>query len=154
MKTYIGIVRDHSGSMSGLKQYAIEDFNTNLQQIKDNETSKHQNIISVVECGIHNADRTSIYYGTLVKPREQLVPVKEVPPLDFYRAESKTPLFDSVGAIIEQFEKIKRVAKTTSFLVLVITDGEENCSRFWGNWYNTSKLSEKIKELEATGKWT
>ena len=86
MKTYVGIVRDHSGSMLGLNTYAIEDFNTNLQQIKDNENSKHQNIVSVVECGIRNNNITSKYYRTFVNPKEQLVPVKEVPPLGFYRA--------------------------------------------------------------------
>jgi len=41
MKQFIGIVRDHSGSMSGLRSKAMEDFNSQLEVMKS-ESEKRE----------------------------------------------------------------------------------------------------------------
>ena len=49
--TKIALIRDHSGSMSSLRNGAINDFNLTLAGIK-NSTSGQKALISVVECGV------------------------------------------------------------------------------------------------------
>ena len=59
MKNYIGISRDHSGSMSGITTAAMRDYNQLIQDI--NTASKSEGIdtvVDVVECG-----RKSARYG-------------------------------------------------------------------------------------------
>lgn len=150
MKTYVGIVRDHSGSMFDLANYAKEDFNLMLNQIKQNSNTKNKNFVSVVECGVYGND--SKYHQ--VNLSEELVPVEKISDMKTYKIVGGTPLYDSVGCLIEHLEKVKRIGKKDAFLVNVITDGQELHSRVWGNQFNSEMLSNKIKELESTGRWT
>ncbi len=147
--TYIGIVRDHSGSMTNLAGLAMKDYNEQLRTIKSNTNKKNINFLSVVECGTRN-----YFNGSQVNPREILADVNFVNEINTYETPGGTPLYDSVGELITQFENIKKVAKTTSFLIVVITDGQELHSKIWGNEYRPEPLASKIKELQATGKWT
>jgi hypothetical protein len=62
-----------------------------------------------------------------------------------------TALLDSVGDLITQFEAAPDANDpNVSFMVMAITDGEENASHTW-NWHS---LTEKIRSLQATDRWT
>ncbi len=51
-KNYIGISRDHSGSMSSIARPAAKDYNSNIASIQANSEREKQNtIVSVVEQG-------------------------------------------------------------------------------------------------------
>jgi hypothetical protein len=75
-------------------------------------------------------------------------------PIEDYRYVAdgySTPLLDSVGELIELLENVPdKHDPEVSFLVMIITDGEENSSRKW----NSRRLTEKIRELQATDRWT
>lgn len=144
MKTYVAIVRDHSVSMRRLANGAREDFNLSVQSIKDTVMPGDQALISVVECGV----------GPLAETRvvARFTPSYEFPMLNSYHTTGMaTPLLDSVGAAIHELSNVyDRDSLGTAFLVMVITDGEENNSKIW----NASKLAHEIRRLQNTDRWT
>ncbi len=123
MKNYIGISRDHSRSMNSLAGAAAKDYNSNIESIKLNSEKENQDtIISVVECGVGVAGKVvrSVVNSTVSK----LKPLRES---EYHTNGSSTPLYDSVGELIEILEKVPDANDpSVSFLVMVITDGEEN----------------------------
>lgn len=141
-RQYIGISRDHSGSMAHLASYAQKDYNDLLNSIKNASTV--QNIptwLSVVECGRPE---------TPVNVEKVNVPINTVQPMYIYPVGGNTPLFDSIGKLIETLESTPDAHDPeVSFLVMVITDGEENASIIWRN-----SLNEKIAQLQRTNRWS
>lgn len=147
MKNYIGISRDHSASMRGIARAAGHDYNDNIAAIKEN-AQKHNidTIVSVVQCGAGYPAK--VVREVVNSNVNKLKPIAE----GKYIADgNSTPLFDSVGDLIEQFESVPDANDPdVSFVVMIITDGQENSSRKW----NGSTLSKKIKQLQATDRWT
>lgn len=191
MKQYIGISRDHSGSMYHIGSAAARDYNDNVATIRDAARSNGiETIVSVVECGYgHTRDVRRVIENA---PVSSLRPIIES---QYSTRGSGTPLFDSVGELIEMFEQIDATASTDSpydsmgkeelrqacrdagisysklnnagmrdalkakhplanndisFLVMAVTDGEENASRR----YSARTIAEKIRKLQATDRWT
>lgn len=145
MKNYIGISRDHSASMRPLTQQAANDYNSKIEAIKTGTIQNNQDtIVSVVECGTGHTSRV----GRAVVNSN----VTALIPLTTYEANGNgTPLFDSVGELIEMFESVPDYNDPdVSFLVMAITDGAENASRK----YTAASLSRKIAQLISTDRWT
>ena len=96
MKNYIGISRDHSGSMSMIANAAARDYNDNIASIKEGATEHSiDTIVSVVKCGT----------GRPAKNVMEVVNsnVNALKPLTGYVADGNaTPLFDSVNMLIDQ----------------------------------------------------
>lgn len=146
-KQYIGISRDHSGSMSHIARHAARDYNANIATIREAAaTHSVDTIVSVVKCG-HG--RQGIVHRDITNSNvTQLQPLLE----SAYEANAgSTPLFDSVGDLIEQFQAVPDYNDPdVSFLVMAVTDGQDNSSRR----YSARSLAQKIKELQATDRWT
>lgn len=108
LKNYIGISRDHSGSMLSIARAAARDYNNNIATIRDAATSTNiETLVSVVECG----------YGTTSLVRRDLIneSVTSLQPIKEYQYSAKgygTPLFDSVGELIEIFEAVQASTPT------------------------------------------
>jgi hypothetical protein len=147
MKNYVGISRDHSGSMRSIARAAARDYNSKVVSIREASQSNNlDTIVSVVECGYGHTDqvrRAVVNSSAMVL--EQINEQK-------YQADGHgTPLWDSVGELIEMFESVPDYAdKSVSFMVMAITDGEENASRK----YSAQKIAAKIRELNNTDRWT
>lgn len=145
-KNYIGISRDHSGSMRSIAHVAGRDYNSKIEAIKKSSLDNHQDtIVSVVECG-HGTGRG-------IKRVVTNSNVTALQPITGrYIADGcGTPLFDSVGDLIELFEAAPDYSDPeVSFLIMAITDGYENASHRW----NARSLAAKIKELNLTDRWT
>ena len=142
MKQYIGISRDHSGSMNSLSLAAQKDYNENVSAIRDAALeSGIDTIVSVVRCGIRSKVDREVVNSAVQKLR----------PLTRYETDGQTPLFDSVGELIELLSAVPDAQDPeVSFLIMAVTDGEENASRVW----SADKLSRKIRELQRTDRWT
>lgn len=149
MKTHLLFVRDHSGSMRGINEAALRDYNQVITSVRDAALVNRQDTyVSVVECG----------YGTTSGVRRDVVgvPINSVYPLTHYRADGGgTPLFDSVGECITIGESVPdALDPQTAFVVMVTTDGYENASLRWGNHNNSGILSGAMQRLQATDRWT
>lgn len=147
LKDYVGISLDHSASMRGLTELAARDYNQMISDIKTNAIEFQQDIIvSRVNCGYGSTANVSVeVQNSSVSALEQI-------PEHSYEANGRgTPLFDSVGLLIDIFEKMPDAGQqNVSFLINIITDGGENASQYW----SARKLSQKIQALQATDRWT
>lgn len=145
IKQYIGFSNDHSASMNGITEAARKDYNANIAAIKGEAIRTGiDTIVSVLQCGVGSRVE-NIFSSTL----SSIIALK---PLDSYRADGHgTPLFDSVGMLIEQFKALPDAnQQEVSFLVFVTTDGDENASKRWTG----SSLGAEIRRLQATDRWT
>lgn len=140
-KTYVGLVRDHSGSMGGLTTAAKNDYNNTLASLKET-TLAGQEVEVVV---------TS--FGSSIQS-ERMAPVQSIKPMTRYTADmGMTALVDAVmhtiSALYEQAGP-DRDNPDVAFLVMTTTDGGENSSRRF-RW---NDLQNKVAELTRTDRWT
>lgn len=144
-KQYVGLVRDHSGSMSYLAVTAMKDYNTLIGEIKSaSDQYDIDTIVSAVECG--RGDGGEVRVDFLNSSISRLKPLKT-----YVTDGSFTPLFDSVGEIIDALEKAPDAKDgNVSFLVMVVTDGQENRSTKWSG----RTLGDRIVRLMQTDRWT
>lgn len=158
MKQYIGFVRDHSISMTSLAAYAARDYNTNIEAVQ-RASNAHQldTIVNTVMCGI--AGNESIAWSRRqnrgVVKREvvnsNVHMLKPIPERSYPTTGGSTPLFDSVGELIELMENVPDADdRSVSFLLIIITDGQENDSQKW----DARLITEKIRKLQYTDRWT
>ncbi|AGS81147.1 hypothetical protein [Caulobacter phage Cr30] len=147
MKTYIGISRDHSISMQSLSKAAARDYNSNIASIKqESQNNQVDTIVSVVKCGVGS-------YATVEREivNSNVNVLQPIPEHGYICNGRATPLFDSVGELITLLESVPDANDPeVAFLIMIITDGEENSSKTW----NASKLSAKIQELQRTDRWS
>lgn len=141
MKQYVGISRDHSGSMSSLSNTAMRDYNDTIQSVK---TESHSNDIDTIVSVVS-------HQGKIVKEVVNSS-VQQLKPLTSYPTPGPdTPLFDSVGQLVDMLQAAPDANKPdVSFLVIAVTDGYDNASRTWSG----TRLGKKIQELQATDHWT
>jgi len=139
---HIAFVVDRSGSMRSIKAQVVKVFNHQLDTVQSNAKSAGQKTFL----------STFMFHSSVDKPRHLAAPVENVPklaPKDFQLGGS-TALLDAVGTAITQLQKAKGAKdKNTSFLVVVITDGEENSSRRF-----KKSLKGLISQVQKTGRWS
>src|SRR5882672_320670 len=130
MKNYIGLSRDHSRSMWSITRPAAKDYNDNIRAIQDAARNNNiDTIVSVVKCGV--GPYASVEREVINSNVHVLQPINEIA----YIADgSGTPLWDSVGELIDLLSEVPDADDAeVSFLVMVITDGEENFSKKWSS---------------------
>ena len=144
MKNYIGFVNDHSGSMGGLRMAATKDYNANILAVKEAASREMlDTVVSVVGVGYPR--------GREVTRQVQISNPHVLKPISSWATQGGTPLLDGIGNMIELFQSLPDANnQDVSFLVMVTTDGEEIDSKK----YTWNTLSNLIKEVMATGRWT
>ena len=144
MKTYVGFVRDHSGSMGSLRFAAMRDYNLMLQGIKNSVNPVHEIKAAVVECGVG-------YYGD-VRLSQYLRDITYMDELKDYKADGgRTPLWSSVFTAINELKKplYNSINEQIAYLVMVTTDGQNNVNNDL-----IDSLKKDIRDLQATDLWT
>lgn len=150
MKNYIGFVNDHSGSMQSLARAAVADYNTTITAVKDAATREMlDTVVSVVGIGL-GPNRVG-RQGCGVVRQVVISNPHVLKPLTSWPTPGGTPLYDGVGEMIELFLSLPDYQnQDVSFLVVTTTDGREEHS----TKYNAQTLASKVRELQATGRWT
>jgi uncharacterized protein YegL len=135
----IEIVFDASGSMGVIRQKALDAVNQQIEAIRTNSLNSGQ----VVNLGI-------TFFNGLGSNRMSF-DASNIRTINFseYIPDGGTPLWDAVGRAMDQAPSANR-NEDTSYMVIVVTDGEENESRT----YNQTNLGEKIKKAIASDIWT
>lgn len=146
MKQYVGFSRDHSASMRHIAHVAARDYNSKVETIRTAATVNGiDTIVSVVECGAGRTSQTKT-----VVLNSSVSALKLIPDRGYIADGMGTPLYDSVVDLINIFKAVPDAnSPDVSFLVMAITDGDENASRTTG-----SQLGAMIRQLEATDRWT
>ena len=133
---YVFKVLDASSSMDRYTEHTISTFNESLDALKEAEAEVHVIRIDfadqarVVRRGSYNDGDHSISRGN-------------------YRAYGNTAMYDAIGLAFEEADRLV-TDENTSFLMEVLTDGEENHSRKW----NAHQIKREIEARKRTGQWT
>ena len=139
-QTYIALVIDRSGSMSGVRDAAFTGINEQLNTIRFNAAKGGETFVTYIQFD----DQIET-----VLDKVDANTVKDITKAQ-YEPRGATAMLDAIGTAIEGFEKSVTETEDTAYLLIVISDGYENASQK----YNYSSLAEKVKKLEATNKWT
>jgi hypothetical protein len=139
-KNYLMMVLDESTSMGSIKSQAISAFNEQIKTVKENS-----NGIEVVVDLVKFSSTVSVVFQN-----EKISKVKNLTE-ETYTPNSMTAMYDGVGKAIELLQARPDINDpNVSVLMLIISDGEENSSKYW----SASKVAEQLKSLQATGRWT
>lgn len=136
-KTYVAIVLDRSGSMSSIHKQTVEGINEQLRALKDNADKGGDTLVSLVQ------------FDTQIETVFDNVNAKELKYLtegDF-QPRGGTAMYDGIWNAINLL-KSKEQTDDTSYLICVISDGQENASQE----ISQQILSDEIKKLQS-GNW-
>lgn len=137
--TRIAIVVDRSGSMRSIKDAAAAGLDEQLTTIKLNSDKSDETWVTLVRFD-HEID--VVFNNKNAKDLETDLGANIVDP------RGMTAMNDAVMKAINLLQE-KKDTSGTAYLIVVISDGMENSSETKSN-----VLSETIKKLETTGKWT
>lgn len=141
LKNYVSIILDGSGSMTTIKDEAIQVFNGQLKTLRENK-GEMETYLSVITFGTE-VNKPIVWCGNV----DDIIEIDEKQ----YVPNGLTALYDAVGTTIVELKKDVDVNdENTSFLMIIITDGYENNSKI----FNSEKLSELIQDCQKTNRWT
>lgn len=137
---HMAIALDESGSMAGTKKQTISGVNEQLQELK--KTSAVDSTVTLV----------TFSGPTDIKVIYSAKPISEVKELteDDYNPNGGTAMYDGVGRLFNELQQKVVDDENTSYLVLVVSDGEENTSAE----YDSPKIAQMVKDRLATKRWS
>lgn len=138
-KTYVAIVLDRSGSMAGIHKQTVEGLNEQFNAIRRDAKTAGDMEITLVQFD----DVIDVVFANQLPEN-----LKDWSMTDF-QPRGMTAMNDAVWHAINLL-KAKPETEDTGFLVCVISDGAENSS----TEVTRMILSEEIKRLQNTDKWT
>lgn len=147
LKNKIAFVVDRSGSMGGFRHDVPRVFNDLVRGIR--EKSQETGIETTVsfmsfDNNYGSSDLNYHYFEHPVGSARELQPGE-------YQPRGGTPLRDAIGDMVERLRKLEGAKdEKTSFLLYVLTDGEENQSKNWSEF----ALRELLQEVQKTDRWT
>ena len=144
LQTHVAFCIDESGSVKGIVKPLVEAYNQTVTDIRG----------AVLDEG-QEASMTALAFGDRVLKHRILYAgqqVQTVEPLKHtdLNPTGMTPLFDSVYRAIKKLEELDDGKESTSFVVSVVTDGQENDSRNPG----VPAAIKLIREKTNTDRWT
>jgi len=143
-KTYVVMILDRSGSMEMMRKEAIDVYNEQIKTVKE-MTDDHEVYMSLITF-------STVVDGAVIW-NEGVENLKEKLDESSYVPDGLTALMDALGTTITRLDEEVKVKEDddTSFLIITISDGQENNSKIWNTG---TKLADKIKELTDRGMWT
>lgn len=136
-KIYNLIIIDESGSMSCIRQQAMDSVNETIQTIRAAQ-ERNENQEHFVTLVTFNDTATIV---------NDCAPINEIKELtaESYRPDCCTALYDAMGLSLSALQK--KVSKEDKVLVTIVTDGYENASQE----YNLRAIKALVEELKAKG---
>lgn len=143
---HIAILIDRSGSTASIKPRLINQFNQQAALIRDRSNTEHQKTHLSLYTFESSADRPLLFEVPL-----DLVDLKPLTNSS-YEIGGMTAMFDSIGMAIEDLQHFHRDLRSAdhSFLVIVLTDGQENQSRK----YTATTINKLMRDKVQTDVWS
>ena len=131
--------------MQGSEAQTIAGFNTNLKTVQDLEIEFKEQEYAV----------SLTFFNEQVSPVIKNAKSSTLNPLTrmSYMPSGSTALLDAIGKSIYDIKSVygpEIEQDLASVVLIIITDGQENASRF----YTYHDIARMIKELDATERWT
>lgn len=147
----VAFILDMSGSMGSIRDAAREGTSTYLSDLQKEERSL------VRKHGKGTYTRLSVTaFDTAFENWIINMPIAsvDVPALiQRYQPRGWTALYDAIANTITRLESSKE-GEDERFLVVVMTDGQENSSVEYGGENGRRRLFDLVKAYEAKGNWT
>ena len=143
--TRIAIVLDKSGSMGNDHQNptrtseTVEGYNKQIREIVSNSNSQD------IKLSLFTFNQT-VYEHLIDVDAKELTEAT----VESYNPSGWTAWYDGLGYAIEKLEELGKNDPECSYLVITISDGQENHSTH----FNSNTLRKKIDACKATKKWT
>ncbi len=144
-KTIYHLIVDKSGSMGDCIPQTINGFNEQVSKISELQQQYPEQELTI---GLTTFNQE--VYEHFYESRPEMVKQLNT---NTYRPDGSTALLDAVGLStkhIEELMKIQRVDTDTTVVIVILTDVEENASKF----YTLKDIKAMISRLQETGKWT
>lgn len=141
LKNYVAIVLDRSGSMQNMRREAVDMFNEQVDALQKS-TGEMKTFVSLVT-----------FASQVDEPEIWCEDVAKFPKFSHsdYNPKGGTALRDAIGKTIQKFESMDASKDpNSSFLIIAITDGDENSSID----FSSSRLAELIQSMQETKRWT
>jgi uncharacterized protein YegL len=143
--TYYQFILDASGSMSNCRHETLQNLNLHLKTIQNLQKEFSEQIFRV----------SLTLFNTRLHQKWAYKSPLDIEPLTLveYIPEGSTALLDAIGTQIHEIQHRfgeQMESDEATVVMVILTDGEENSSRF----YDFPFISKTIKRLEKTGKWT
>lgn len=142
-KTVYHLIVDESGSMIDCVESVINGIKEQINKIS---TLQIDFVDEEITIGLTTFNDNVKHHFFQSKPTD----VKLVD-FGFFEPEGTTALYDAMGStikIIENEVNLDNILSTT-FVIIILTDGYENASKF----YNLETIRSNISRLEKTGRW-
>jgi len=144
LQTHVGFCIDESGSIQGIVKPLVAAYNKNVDSIRDAVLAEGQEAtMTALAFGHRTLKHRVLYVG------QQVQTVQELKDGDI-QPSGMTPLFDSVYRAIKKLEELDDGKDETTFVINVVTDGQENSSHDPGVLTTVIEMDRKI----ATDRWT
>lgn len=149
VKTYVGLCLDRSSSMWDSLKGTISGFNEQLERLQD-EHDENVGDVTKVSLVTFNERVTPVYLNEHVNDVEKLSE-------ENYRPRGMTAMLDAIGYTVRALERAAKLDESgsyddpdTGFLLVVLSDGMENCStkETWGS------IKSLLKPRQDRGNWT
>jgi len=137
---YISFIVDRSGSMSTMGDETVSGFNKFLEEQQNAKKSSGEAWLTLTTFD----DTVELVYDSL-----KLQDVPAVKPGGPFHPRGMTALLDAIGDTITLTEQKSKALNCGEVTVVILTDGQENCSKRW----TKEKLREKIKTMETKFGW-
>lgn len=140
LKNRLVFVRDHSASMAGIKDAVLTKSNSLLETHKKKAKETNQDTrVSLIE------------FSTTVVTVFEDEPIADLEPGTEYRVISQTALLDAIGHAVDLNAAFDDADEDhVSHLIMVLTDGNENCS----SEYTWNDISALVAKMTKKGNWT
>lgn len=142
-KTIYHLIVDKSGSMIDCIESTINGFNEQVNRIKQNELAFEEEEITM---GLTTFNTYVDHHYFQAKPSSIQLLNQQT-----YQPDGLTALLDAIGDTVSQISiQLQNSQIPTTVVVVILTDGHENSSRF----FNLVKIRNMISSLEESGNWT
>lgn len=140
LRNHAILVIDGSGSMQGLRPKVEEVVNAQISELRTRTQATGQETT------------LSIYqFANDVRLLTLNTPIFAVTHFSGYRPDGNTALLDAVGKAISDHECMPDASDpNTSFLMIIVTDGQEN----WSRAFTAASLKAKMQNVIRTDRWT
>jgi len=144
LQSHVAFCIDESGSVARIIKPLVEAYNQTVTDIRSAVLDEGQEAsMTAMAFGDRVLKHRILYVG------QQVQTVKPLSHNDF-NPSGMTPLFDSVYRAIKKLEELDDGKPDTSFIISVVTDGEENQSVDPG----VPTTVREIEKKTATDRWT
>ena len=133
---HVVMVLDETGSMGVIKGKTISGFNEYITTLQGDKTAKYRFTLTT----FNSESTVTRHAGTDIQMVDKLTH-------STYTPTNLTPLYDAIGIALRDAGSY--LEKNERGLLVIFTDGQENASRE----FTRQHVADKIKDLEATGRW-